>query len=239
MNMSNLKKKKRATARTNVCVGEVEKVWGTPISQEAKEWTSRHLEAKLRMLKNHDVRLTQAAAVEVAKRDRRVERYVDKRGLQMRAADMAWAWVAHKAMEGQAVGKVFRPEHGPLDEEHVLWDLVAMASTGLNADVRERVTRETLQRVVLSRQVLKRVQGDGQGQGNAEWGVGGAATGHGPRASRDDTEADLDGVAEFEQVGRAEAGQRSGEGEVLGMHAHAHAGGSHRGECGEAPSRQA
>ena len=37
MNMSNRKKQKRATAKQNVGLEEVEKVWGTPISQEAKE----------------------------------------------------------------------------------------------------------------------------------------------------------------------------------------------------------
>ena len=159
MNMSDLQKKKSATASQNVWVtaGEVEKVWGTPISQESKEWISRHLEAKLQ--KNHEERLTQSAAVEVAKRDMRVERHVTKKGLQMRAADMAWAWVAHKVMGGQAVGKVFRPELEKLaqHEEQVLWQLVAKASTGLDTEVRERITRETLWRVVLSRQVLKSV----------------------------------------------------------------------------------
>ena len=66
----------------------------------------------------------------MAKRDRKVERYEDDNGLQMRASDMSWAWVAHKAHRGQVVGKVFRPELGPLDEEQVLWQLVAMATTG-------------------------------------------------------------------------------------------------------------
>ena len=157
MNMCDLQKKKSAAASQNVWVGEVEKVWGTPISQEAKKWISRHLKAKLQ--KNHDGRLSQSAAVEVAKRDMRVERYVDKQGLQMRASDTAWAWVAHKVQLGQVVGKVFRPELGKLaqHEEQVLWQLVAMASTGWGTEVRGRVTRETLLRVVLSRQVLKSV----------------------------------------------------------------------------------
>ena len=75
----------------------------------------------------------------------------------MRASDMAWAWVAHKAHRGQAVGKVFRPELGPLDEEQVLWQLVAMATTGWKLDVRENITRETLKRAVLARQVLKSI----------------------------------------------------------------------------------
>ena len=85
--------------------------------------------------------------------------YVDKKGLQMRAADMGWAWVAHKAHRGQVVGKVFRPELGKLaqHEEQVLQQLVAMATTGKDTAVREKITRETLWRVVLSRQVLKSV----------------------------------------------------------------------------------
>ena len=74
-NMTNRKKPKRATTKQNVWVEEVEKVWSIPISQEGKGWTTRCLEAKLR--KDHDGRLTQDAAVELAKRDRRVERYVD------------------------------------------------------------------------------------------------------------------------------------------------------------------
>lgn len=62
-------------------------------------------------------------------------------------------------MEGQAVGKVFRPELGKLaqHEEQVLWQLVAQASTGWDTEVRERITRETLWRMVLSRQVLKSI----------------------------------------------------------------------------------
>ena len=67
--------------------------------------------------------------------------------------------MAQKAMEGQAVGKVLCPELGKLaqHEEQVLWQLVAMASTGWDTAVRERITRETLQRVVLSRQVLQNI----------------------------------------------------------------------------------
>ena len=55
--------------------------------------------------------------------------------------------------EGQAVGKVFRPEIGQLaqHEEQVLWQLVAQATTGWDNTVREKITKETLWRVVLSR----------------------------------------------------------------------------------------
>ena len=106
MNMSGLQKKKGAAASQSVWVGDVETVWGTPISQESKEWFSRRLETKLRT--NHEGRLTQEAAVEVTKRDRQMQRHVTEKGLQMRASDMAWAWVAQKVRDGQAVGKVFR-----------------------------------------------------------------------------------------------------------------------------------
>ena len=46
---------------------------------------------------------------------------------------------------------------GPLNTPQVLWQLVAMAFTGWNVAVREQITRETLQRVVLSRQVLQNI----------------------------------------------------------------------------------
>ena len=85
--MSNQKKKQRVTARKNVWVEPAGQVWGTPITPEAKEWTMRHLEAKL--LKEHDGKLTHDAAVALAKRDKRVERYVKTHGLEMQAADMA------------------------------------------------------------------------------------------------------------------------------------------------------
>ena len=54
---------------------------------------------------------------------------------------------------------MFRPEIGKMAqlEEQVLWQLVAQATTGWDTEVRERITRETLWRVVLSRQVLKSV----------------------------------------------------------------------------------
>ena len=74
----------------------------------------------------------------------------------MRAADVAWAWVAHKAHRDQTVGKVFCPDLGKLahHEEQVLCQLV---TTGWDTEVRERLTREAVWRVVLSRQVLKSV----------------------------------------------------------------------------------
>ena len=65
--------------------------------------------------------------------------------------------MAQKAQDGQAVGEVFRLELGPLNTPQVLWQLVAMVSTGWSVAVRERITRETLQRVVLSRQVLQNI----------------------------------------------------------------------------------
>ena len=234
MNMSNRKKQKRATAKQNVWVEEVEKVWGTLISLEAKEWIALHLEAKL--LKVHNGRLTQNAAVEMAKRHKKVERYVKSNALQMQASDMAWAWVAHKAHRGQAVGKVFRPELGPLDDEQVLWQLVAMATTGWRVESCQGEYHQA-EGGVFQAGAAKHLQGNGQGHGDAEWGDGGGGAGHGTGASHDDTEAGCDGVVECEQAEGA-ARQRSGEGEVQGMLAHAHVGGPHRGECGEAPSRQ-
>ena len=109
-------------------MGEVETVWGEPISQEAKEWFSQRLETKLR--KDHNGRLTQEAAVALTMRDRQMQRYVNAKGLQMRAPDVAWAWVAQQVREGQVVPegeRVFRPEIGKLAhyEEQVLWQLVA------------------------------------------------------------------------------------------------------------------
>ena len=88
MNMSDLQEKKSAAASQTVWVGEVEKVWGTPISQESKEWVSRRLETMLQ--KDHEGRLTQRAAVEVTKRDRQMQRHVTEKGLQMRGLRGAW-----------------------------------------------------------------------------------------------------------------------------------------------------
>ena len=114
MTMSGRQKKKSRATSQAVWVGEVEMVWGTPISKESMEWFSLHLETKLQT--DHGGRLTQEAAVAVTKRDRAMQRHVSRKGLQMRAADVAWAWVAQKIRDGQAVGRVFRPAIGKLEQ---------------------------------------------------------------------------------------------------------------------------
>ena len=63
-------KKGKATNRT-AWVGDVKTDWGEPISQEAMEWVSQHLEAKL--LKDHGGRLTQKAAVALTIKDRKIQ----------------------------------------------------------------------------------------------------------------------------------------------------------------------
>ena len=66
--------------------------------------------------------------------DRTLQRLVKKLGLDMRAADLAWAWVAQQVRDGMvAQGEtVFRPEIGVLAdiEEQVMWQWVAQAMTG-------------------------------------------------------------------------------------------------------------
>ena len=94
-------------------MGDVATEWGEPISQEAKEWFSQRLEAKL--LKDHGGRLTQKAAVALTIQDMTMRRYVNAKGLQLRASDVAWAWMAQQVREGQVVPvgeRVFRPEIG-------------------------------------------------------------------------------------------------------------------------------
>ena len=67
--------------------------------------------------------------------------------------------MAQKVREGQAAGKVARPEIGQLaqQDEQVLWQLVAQATTGWDNTVMEKITKGTLWRAVLSRQVLKNI----------------------------------------------------------------------------------
>ena len=79
MEMSGRQKEKGAAASQTVWVGEVETVWGTPISQESKEWFSRRLETKLRT--DHEGRLTQEAAVALTIKDRQMQRYVNAKGM--------------------------------------------------------------------------------------------------------------------------------------------------------------
>ena len=98
---------------------------------------------------------TENAAEALATRDRNMQRKVQK--LDMRAADLAWAWVAHKKQQGQTIGEVCRPESGPFRTTQVLWELQAQAITGWNTEVRQLITRKVLQKVVLSRKVLESV----------------------------------------------------------------------------------
>ena len=115
-------KKKVKTANREVWAGDVETEWAEPISEEAKQWVSRHLEERLRLY--HGGRFTQKAAVALPKKDRKLQRYVNSEGLQMRASDVAWAWVAQQVRDGRAVPgeRVYRPEIGKLAglEEQVL-----------------------------------------------------------------------------------------------------------------------
>ena len=125
------------------------------------KWVSQHLEAKLM---KYGGMLTQAAAVKVTLKDRKLQRYVNSEGLQMRASDVVWAWVAQQVRDGRAVQgeRVYRPEMGKLagSEEQGLWKLVAQATTGWDVTFRQKIGRVTLARVVLSRQVLKSIYRD-------------------------------------------------------------------------------
>ena len=129
--MGGREQEKSTKASRKVWVGDVETEWGEPISQEAKKSVSQHLEAKL---KKYGGQLTQAAAVKLTLKDRKLQRYVNSEGLDMRASDVAWAWVAQQVRDGRAVPgeQVYRPEIGKLagSEEQVLWKLVAQPTTG-------------------------------------------------------------------------------------------------------------
>ena len=100
MAMSGPQMKKGKTANRTAWVGEVETEWAEPISQEAMEWVSQHLKAKL---KKHGGRLTQTAAVAVTLKDKKLQRYVNSKGLQMKASDVAWSWVAQNVREGKVL----------------------------------------------------------------------------------------------------------------------------------------
>ena len=112
MEMSGSQTTQRKAANREAWVGDVETEWAEPISEEAKQWFSQHLEEKLRLY--HGGRLTQKAAVALTIKDRLMQRYVISEGLQMRASDVAWAWVAQQVRDGRGAqgGTVFRPELG-------------------------------------------------------------------------------------------------------------------------------
>ena len=84
------------TANREIWAGDVESEWGEPISEKAKQWVSWHFEEKLR--RDHGGALTQEAACALTKKDKKLQRYVNSEGLQMRASDVAWAWVAQQVM---------------------------------------------------------------------------------------------------------------------------------------------
>ena len=97
--------------------------------------------------------------------------------LDMRASDVAWAWVAQQVRDGRTVPgeRVYRPEMGKLagSEEQGLWiwKLVAQATTGWDVTVRQKISRVTLSRVVLSRQVLKSIYRVYDREMAKQWGV--------------------------------------------------------------------
>ena len=132
---------------------EAVEVWDEPITEELKDWTMKYFEGL--MQKNHGGWFTQEAAEALTTRDRNVQRKVQK--LEMKAADLAWAWVAHKRQQGHTIGEVWRPELGGLRTPQVLWELQAQAITGWNMDVRQLITKEVLRKVVLSRKVLESI----------------------------------------------------------------------------------
>ena len=91
MAMSGSQTTKGKAANREVWAGDVETEWAEPISEVAKARESKQLEWKL---KKHGGQLSQAVAVQVTLADRTLQRLVKKLGLDMRAADVAWAWVA-------------------------------------------------------------------------------------------------------------------------------------------------
>ena len=60
--------------------------WDVPITAELKAWVQEYLEKKL--WTEHGGRLTQEASMSMGKRDRNLERRVEK--LAIRAADVHW-----------------------------------------------------------------------------------------------------------------------------------------------------
>ena len=178
---------------------------------------------------------TENAAEALATRDRNMQRKVQK--LDMRAADLAWAWVAHKKQQGQTIGEVYRPELGPLRTTQVLWELQAQKITGWNTEVRQLITREVLRKVMLSRKVLEsiyRFTAKGRAM-RLDVPEGELPTEHGNEGGHDDPTfgSSGHGVGDCEKAGRADTKSWHGEEEVLGMHPHAYVGRGHIGRCGE------
>ena len=127
--------------------------WGLPITGTLK--ATECFNKKLRQ--DHGGRLTQAAAVAMATRDKNVQMKMQK--LTTRAADVTWTWVAHMKQTGSKIGEVWRPELGILGTPMMLWELQEQATTGWNMDVRSLISNDTLEKVVLSRKVLESMHG--------------------------------------------------------------------------------
>ena len=75
-----------------------------------KEWAELHFDEQVWV--DHRGVLNQTAGVAIASRDKKLQRMTQ--GLDIRAADAAWAWVSYMKQQGLARGEVFRPELGPL-----------------------------------------------------------------------------------------------------------------------------
>ena len=88
MAMKGSQTKKGKAANREAWVGDVETEWAEPISEVAKEMVSARLEGKL---EKYGGKLTQAAAVKVTLADRWLQSLMHTKGLDMRAADVAWA----------------------------------------------------------------------------------------------------------------------------------------------------
>ena len=97
------KVKTTKTANRESWAGDVESEWGEPISEKAKQWVSWHFEEKLR--RDHGGALTQEAACALTKKDKKLQRYVVSEGLQMRASDVAWAWVARQCQGSECIAQ--------------------------------------------------------------------------------------------------------------------------------------
>ena len=185
---------------------------------QAKEWVSLHLKAKL---KEHGGKLMHKAGVQVTLADRKLQRCVISQGVDMRASDVAWAWVAQQVREGRVAPgqRVFRPEIGKLalTDEQVLWS----EAGGAGDDRMGRRSQGTDQQEdaseggALQASAEEHFQGAGKGSGGQPGADDGGGVGHGSGASRDDTRAGCGGMEEHEQAGRAGGGRQSGEAEVL------------------------
>ena len=116
-------------------------------------WGMEYFDKKLR--RDHGGRLTQAAAVAMATRDKDVQRRTQK--LTTPAADFTWGWVTQMKQNELTIGEVWRPELGILGTPMVLWELQAQASTGWNMEVRGLISKDILEKVVLSRKVLQSI----------------------------------------------------------------------------------